>query len=69
MMNMEYKQLKKLHEYFTFPSLCMIIKVNSYVPRRRNGNIALWEVEEMAGWIPWNEMNHTDAVLIIHVIL
>lgn len=47
----------------------MIIKVNSYVPRRRNGNIALWEVEEMAGWIPWNEMNHTDAVLIIHVIL
>lgn len=36
MMNMEYKYLKKVHEYFTIPSLCMIIKPNSYVPGRNS---------------------------------
>lgn len=46
----------------------MIIMPNSYVPQRRNGNIALWEVKETAGWISWNEINHTDAALRLHVI-
>ena len=55
-----------MHEYLAIPSLCMIIKSNSHV---RNGNVALWEVEGTTGWIPWKEMNHIDAVLIIHVIL
>lgn len=67
-MNMEYKKLNKVHEYFTLPSLCIIIKPNSYVPRRCKGNIELWEVKETTGWIHWNEMNHTDTVLILHVI-
>lgn len=67
-MNVEYKTLKKVHKYFTLPSLCIIIKPNSYVPQRRSWSIKLWEVEETAGWIPWNEMNQTDAALILHVV-
>lgn len=31
--------IKRVHEYFTFPSFSMIIKLNTYVPPRHNRGI------------------------------
>lgn len=74
MTNKSYMMMNINHErrhinILPCPTLCVIIKPNLRVPRRHIGNIVLQEVEVWTVWIPWNEMNHTHAALIIHIII